>query len=380
MSTYLFQLGNTPELSLAELETVYPQLNFVRLITAVVSAELQSDTQAEEILNRVGGTIKIIKVLAEKPNAAAEDLSDTIVELLSTESKVQFAISELGRDHLPVIDAAEIKSLLQAQGIKARYREDSRYGLSAAILLNNKKIRELYVVQTPDITLVAETIAVQNIDDWTNRDRNKPYADAKKGMLPPKVARMMVNLAVGASNEGVLLDPFCGSGTVLMEAMMLGFAVIGNDQDSAAVTGTQANLAWLSNEYNLNQNFTVLAQDATRLNLPQKQKVDYLVTEPFLGKPNPNPAKLPFIFTGLERLYLGAFRQWVSLLKDEASLAVVFPYVEANFKGEKRVFSLESLIDKLQKLGYTTTSQSIMYRRPGAVVQRQIYQFKFNQQ
>lgn len=379
MSTYLFQLGNTPELSLAELEAVYPQLSFVRLITSVVSAELQSDNQAEEILNRVGGTIKIMKVLAEKPNAAAEDLNNTIVELLSTESKTQFAISELGRDHLPVIDAAEIKSLLQAQGIKARYREDSRYGLSAAILLNNKKIRELYVVQTPDTTLIAETVVVQNIDDWTNRDRNKPYSDAKKGMLPPKVARMMVNLAVGATNEGVLLDPFCGSGTILMEAMLFGFAVIGNDQDAAAVAGTRANLDWLSSEYSLNQDFTVLAQDATRLNLPQKKKVDYLVTEPFLGKPNPNPAKLPFIFTGLERLYLGAFRQWVSLLKDGASLAVVFPYVEAKFKGEKRVFSLESLIDKLQKLGYTTTSQPIRYHRPGAVVQRQIYQFKFNQ-
>lgn len=382
MSQYIFQLGNTPELSIAEIKAVRPELDLSMPLEDLALAELASDETAQELMDVLGGTVKIIKVLAEIPEVSPEGLNERLAAILALDDKVQFSIAELGRDHLPPIEAADIKTLLTERGVKVRYREGSRHGLSAAVLLNTRKLKEFYVVQTANKTYLGQTVVVQNIDDWSKRDRQKPYADRKKGMLPPKVARIMVNLTVRNDDktDKTLMDPFCGSGTVLMEAMLSGVNVIGNDQDPAAVEGSRKNIEWLEIQEDLEVSSQLFMRDATRLELPRLQRVDYIATEPFLGKPKPNISKLPFIFKGLERLYLGAFRQWTKLLRDGARVTIVFPYVEAEFRGETQVFSLEALIDKIQELGYTTNSKPINYHRSHAVVQRQIYQFVYRKE
>ena len=98
-----------------------------------------------------------------------------------------------------------------------------------------------------------------------------------------------------------------------------------------------------------------------------------------MGKQKPNAAKLPFVFKGLEKLYLGAFKHWTTLLADGASVVIIFPAVAIENKHGKTItYNLESLIDKLAQFGYTTLSEPILYHRPQAVVQRQIYRFRFN--
>jgi tRNA (guanine10-N2)-dimethyltransferase len=187
---------------------------------------------------------------------------------------------------------------------------------------------------------------------------------------------MMVNLAIGqteATEAVKILDPFCGSGTILMEAGVLGFNVIGSDLDPESATGSQNNLEWLRSEYNLDFKSQVFQKDATRLQLATK--ITHLVTEPFLGKPAPKSEQLPNIFRGLSKLYLGAFKQWTTLLADDASLVVVFP--ESEDPITKKRFSLEGLFDKLSILGYTEVSDALIYHRPNATIERAIHQFKF---
>ena len=49
-----------------------------------------------------------------------------------------------------------------------------------------------------------------------------------------------------------MLDPFCGVGTTLIEASLLGFdQMIGSDIDEKAVADTEKNLNWLSREFDL---------------------------------------------------------------------------------------------------------------------------------
>ena len=61
------------------------------------------------------------------------------------------------------------------------------------------------------------------------------------GALKPPVAAAMVRLAEAQAGQSVL-DPCCGSGTILLEAAALGLAVSGGDFDAQAVQDTRANM------------------------------------------------------------------------------------------------------------------------------------------
>jgi len=60
--------------------------------------------------------------------------------------------------------------------------------------------------------------------------------------LPPKTARALINLA-GAPRSGVVYDPFCGTGGVILEGASMGLQLIGSDLDIDMVAATKKNLA-----------------------------------------------------------------------------------------------------------------------------------------
>lgn len=57
--------------------------------------------------------------------------------------------------------------------------------------------------------------------------------------LSPKLARAMINLAPSAQT---ILDPYCGSGGILIEGALLGRSMIGRDIDPRQIQRAQANL------------------------------------------------------------------------------------------------------------------------------------------
>lgn len=384
MPKYYFQLGNTPELSLLELNAVLGT-DVERVSDFLASAELASQEIAKQTIDLLGGSIKIIEHIETLESNDSEIIEEKVITALislSENKKIQFGLGELGRDHLEPLSGFDIKQKLKLQNIPSRFIDGSRYGLSAAILNNKKSIIEIYILTTKKGIQLGHTVAVQDIDDWTHKDRNKPYFDKKKGMLPPKVALMMVNIAIGdnpikENRKNILLDPFCGTGTILIEGLLTDLDVIGSDQDPESIAGTRRNLEWLAESYPFTHEYKLIQSDATKIpNLTDK--VQYIVTEPFLGKPRPNTAKLPYIYRGLEKLYLGAFKHWTKILADGASIVIVFPTVTVEQQNGKKVtYSLESLIDKLASFGYTTLSKPVLYHRPKAIVQRQIYRFTY---
>ena len=63
--------------------------------------------------------------------------------------------------------------------------------------------------------------------------------------LHPKFAKFMINLS--RTNKGdTILDPFCGTGGILIEAGLLGRKVIGNDASLVMVKGARLNLKYFS--------------------------------------------------------------------------------------------------------------------------------------
>lgn len=65
-------------------------------------------------------------------------------------------------------------------------------------------------------------------------------ATEREGALRPTVAAAMVGLA--GSPDGVLLDPCCGSGTILGEALSAGWEVRGSDTDPEAIRIARQNV------------------------------------------------------------------------------------------------------------------------------------------
>lgn len=95
------------------------------------------------------------------------------------------------------------------------------------------------------------------------------------GSMSPKLARCMVNLTRIKRGQ-TLLDPFCGTGGILIEAGIIGTRVIGTDIDYKMVKGSIENLQHCGIH-----DYQVFQEDARKLELPRK--VDAIVTDPPYG-------------------------------------------------------------------------------------------------
>jgi len=95
--------------------------------------------------------------------------------------------------------------------------------------------------------------------------------------LHPKLSRVITNLSEIKKNE-LLLDPFCGTGGILIEAGILGFNIIGNDVEKKLVEGCKINL----NFYNI-LNYKLYNLDIGKI-IEKIDKVDVIVTDFPYGK------------------------------------------------------------------------------------------------
>lgn len=200
--------------------------------------------------------------------------------------------------------------------------------------------------------------------EWYKRDRLKPFSDPHKGLLPPKIARILVNLAVGTNDpEGkTLLDPFCGSGTVLLEAGLMKLKLVGNDLDPVQLNGARRNLDFLDLSGKL------INYDAAKLSDHLVEPVDFIATEPYMGRPGTREDRLPDLARGLGKLYLGCLKDWNKFLKTTTRVCMIFPIFE--YAG--REYKTSTIIDDKQLLDYNILTRGLTYSRPEAKVIREI--------
>lgn len=382
MSSYLFFLGRTPKLSWLELTTFFPQAEVLTPSIALISPDSLTPPPAE-LVNLLGGTVKIAQTISETPKLNASVLAN-IVSHVAGEGKIIFGLSFYETDYQPPRGLLqEIKLSLEAQGRLVRFVEAGDDGTLSSVAIVKQSVTELVLVKKQKNWLVGRTVAVQDFAEWALRDRGRPFADPRQGMLPPKVARMLVNIArsqttqIKLSESKRLLDPFCGMGTILAEALLSGWRVIGSDQSAEAVRKTQANLSWL---ISMCQDMKVkdhklIISEATHIS--QKLagiKVDAIVTEPFMGsiEIRDKSEKIKNMVRGLEKLYIGCLKDWNNILRPEGKIVIALP--EYAISG--RTYFVKKVIDRCENLGYTTLAGPLEYSRPQAIVRREFYIFQ----
>ncbi len=412
MHIYAFILGRKHLLSVAELCAVIGSSGRIIDISseALIAVLDEPLVSAQESLNRLGGTIKIVEIFNEDVSvkegiapAAAEFLIGKFKDLAG---KLPYGLSiySFAERHEIILRKTlnSIKKSLVAADIKGRFINHNFQNLESAAIKGEKLLKkgtEIVAIKGNNKIFVGQTVALQDFESYSHRDFSRPERDPRMGMLPPKLAQIMINLGGYTSlnkplPEGkTLLDPFCGIGTVLTEGLLLGFNAIGSDIDEIAVTKTGKNIDWTRNLAKTAPLRTrVFAHDAATLNqkdLPEL--IDLVVTESYLGPPvsrMPLPQNIQRTFQNISDTIVRFFRAMNPLLKKSTPVIICLPFYR-----DKHHFSfMERIVEKISDTGFSvsalipeeikskfsipaTARPSLMYDRPDQIVGREIFIF-----
>lgn len=342
-----FVLGRDYALSVAEIFALISRLggnartlHYAKDIL-IIEPEMP-EGQTISIAN-LGGTIKIFEIMGEM--ADISELKAKVSELIPVDSqkRINFGISSYGPLSKKVILnlGYEIKEQIVASGYSARFVTGKSVDLSSVIVHENKLIErgfEAIVVRTNSSYILGRTIEVQNYKLYSKRDFGRPQRDDRNGMLPPKLAQIMINLAE-APQGSTLYDPFCGSGTTLQEALLLGYEdIYGSDLSERNIADTKTNLDWLSTSSVLESNAlrvaaSKIAQDDERtfvsdvLNPSKMVEADAIVGEGFLGEPYRRSKDQAVHDTEeLTKFYIPALVNLSKQLKPGGRLVIAIPF------------------------------------------------------
>lgn len=377
-------LGRQPALGLAELESLYG----ARFLRPVGYDAVLIDLEPALIdFNRLGGSIKLAKVLAELPYTNWRDIESYLMQTIAEhlqhvpEGKFKLGLSTYGLRARPSeinASALRLKKLIKAEGRSVRVVPNKSPALNSAQVLHNGLTTptgwELVFYRSGQKTILAQTVAEQDIEAYAGRDQNRPMRDAKVGMLPPKLAQIIINLTCPPTGSTVL-DPFCGTGVVLQEALLMGYAVSGTDLEPRMIEYSRANLDWLHRRYGGNFDMHLEAGDATkhRWQMPSALVV---AGETYLGKPlskEPTPELLHTIMEECDRIHRGMLDNLHRQLPKGTRLCLAVPAWRY-----KNGFKHLRTLDYLRELGYNriefkfAKQQELIYFREDQLVAREL--------
>jgi tRNA (guanine10-N2)-dimethyltransferase len=228
------------------------------------------------------------------------------------------------------------------------------------------------------------TVHEQDIEAYTARDQARPKRDAQVGMLPPKLAQIIVNMTVTTTNPlhgSVLLDPFCGTGVILQEAKLMGFDIKGSDLETRMVDYTTQNLSWLSRQPW--SNFQLPAEGAGGLvttadatTYEWSPPPNFIACETYLGRPfshQPDPETLRKVMQDVDTIHKKFLQNVARQTQPGFRMTIAVPaWHTAN-----AIKHLKTL-DSLEELGYNRVKYShasdkdLVYHREGQIVGREL--------
>ncbi len=286
-------LGSQPGLSVAELESIVGP----RLVRPLGNDYALIDIDKEKLdLSKLGGSIKIAKLIKIIPTSRWNKVSaiafDEIFKILKektieTQHKLTLGISvnefKISPKQLWLLSFA-ISKKFKKEGRTIRVIMGKNFQLNSAQVIHNKLTGEFgfefLIIAHAGKAYLARTLSIQDIENYSKRDYGKPKRDMDVGMIPPKLAQIMLNLA-NVNENNTVLDPFCGTGSILMEAAMRHSKLYGSDIKQLMLDYTKVNLDWLAKEWSLSIDYKLALADATTYKW--NSSFDRVVTETYLG-------------------------------------------------------------------------------------------------
>lgn len=381
---YAFVLGRVYTLSMAELFSYFKihkiEVSIVDASPEVLIIEVPQQLDTEKIQKELGGVVKILRIIDVMPKRETDSINFALQHyfkpsklkndfLKNYKGKIQFGVSIYLLDETvkafgePKRLGMFIKRAMQDSGASIRLviPEFNSLALASVVVTKNlllEKGAEICVLASNTQVYIAKTLVVQDFEDYGRRDYQRPIRDDKQGMIPPKVAQIMLNFAETKLGD-TMLDPFCGIGTIVQEGVLMGYRMLGSDINAGAISGSEKNLEWFRNRYKIAPGKfhveTGDAREASRLveNLQKIgafQKISGIVTEGYLGPMYtkfPAPQEIEKNFQDLAELYTMAFQDWLKFLSKGDKVVICFPSYK-HFHG----YTGFPTLDFITKLGY----------------------------
>lgn len=131
---------------------------------------------------------------------------------------------------------------LKIEGSDVNYEERLSSIRKIGLVINGES-----KMQSPDVTLGLTKVEgkwifgiyEKNDYEWHIHD-NKPYSYSNS--LSMRVSRALVNIAVGNNKDCRLVDPCCGVGTVVIEALSMGFNIKGYEINPLIAENAKKNI------------------------------------------------------------------------------------------------------------------------------------------
>ena len=380
--------------------------------TLIALRRYLSSSAINSLISELGGTIKIGQIFDKY---SYENFPDNFLDAITGEEFKEFFLTLQDSLHFGISvynGGGKYKALNNLWFLAPKITRIIKEKLGIkSIHLGERKIPSFLVDKTGFLTqgfeliiisghshvYIGKTLVLQDYQSYSFRDYGRPDRDAKSGMIPPKVAKMMINFAHQDKNQ-TFLDPFCGSGTILQELVLLGYQnIIGTDLEARAIRSTQDNLDWLFKKYDLNRDkykINIFKNDVRYLSTQlSANSIDAIVTEPYLGSPKAkyfSSHQLKVEVSRLAPLYVSAFTEFGKLVKKDGVVVITFPV----FRFNNQFFNLE-IREKIHRLGFQaqdfinpkldsshllklkiTPRNSIVFFHPGQTISREIIVFK----
>ena len=398
---FWFQLWREFKLSIAEILSVFSHYKIVYLDKRFLILKFIDKKQIFKLIVYdelcLWWTIKIFEV--EKNN----DFEDFILKrALKSSSKFIYWVSVFwDKSNLKNILKSS-KKVLKNNDISSRFVNKNFENLSSSQIflkgLVNKK-SDFTILNCKEKVYIWTTIWSQDINKYSKRDYGK-FRDTQIGMLPPKLAQIMINISCGFNKKDIYIyiyDPFLWSWTVLIEATLMWYkSLYGSDINEKMINFSISNLQKLKNDWN-NFSFKIFMFDARDLwdlktkNLELNSLIKSwnlnIITEWFLWEIMTNKniceSRINIQRKKLAKLYKKFF---LGLKKSSFSWNIVisFPFWELDWKYIffSEIYNIISefcLIEKLLPLDLIfkeTRSGSLLYKRNNQLVWREIFKLK----
>jgi SAM-dependent methyltransferase len=407
-------LGRQPALGLAELESLYGSTAVSSVGEHVALVDVDPCLLA---FDRLGGCQKFCKLLTTLDTDDWRKVEKFLLQAGPTqvqnmpEGKMQLGISTIGFDITTeklTASGLTLKKAIRKTGRSVRLIPNQTHELSAAQVIHNHLTGptgwEIVCIRRNGSTHIAQTVKVQDIAGYTRRDRDRPKRDSKVGMLPPKLAQIIINLAVGRlpqdklasicdipANQPIphtlleqtILDPFCGTGVLLQEATLMGYDIYGSDIEPRMIDYTRANLTWLlEQEFHhgisaeqLTTGWRTEVGDATSHQwLPP---VDFVACETYLGRPFTSPPDAQTLTQTVADCNL-IIKKFLKNIHEQIPSGTRICIAVPAWQVRTNQFKFLPLIDQIADLGYNQVSfehaesDQMIYYRSDQYVARQL--------